>query len=391
MICFIIISIITIIIIFITIIIESSSFSPFSPSFSSTMSRFLFLILLFMSPCSWRLHPLQGWSRKPTATPWWQSCPTLSPFLTVFHPFYLTSAEALEGALRLVEPFSCSSFLRLSDFVSVIEPPRIDSTENPVPSSESSVFEWFITAHVSFSTFFPVLEPGCFFNSNIRLVQVAMLLHLDLCNGEAAVAEARKHKHERLLCLRLSTVSGCQLLTSLPGTPAAASDPSVTPSTVLLPESLPNTVLACRPMLQSVLSGTLHPRPPPPLCHWKEKVRARISSNSLTPFHLPVASLDILSRSLLGSSLALSHFSTVPFFRITFRSSFSSITLSASNYAALVKPSLQPALLPMMLLPPMLQPATIHNLYFHFLSSKIISTFLHTSLHSLPCPLVWPA
>ena len=101
------------------------------------------------------------------------------------------SQEALEGALRLAEPFSYSAeathvlfnspFLLLPDFVSVIGPPRIDSSVDPVPP-ELSVIEWLHNRAPRlipqrFRTFSPVPRGLVdFFNSNIHLVQVAFFL-----------------------------------------------------------------------------------------------------------------------------------------------------------------------------------------------------------------------
>ena len=98
------------------------------------------------------------------------------------------SQEALEGALRLAEPFSYSAeathvlfnspFLLLPDFVSVIGPPRIDSSVDPVPP-ELSVIERLHNRAPRlipqrFRTFSPVPRGLVdFFNSNIHLVQVA--------------------------------------------------------------------------------------------------------------------------------------------------------------------------------------------------------------------------
>ena len=184
------------------------------------------------------------------------------------------SAEALEGALRLAEPFSYSAeathvlfnspFLRLPDFASVIGPPRIDPSVDPVPP-ELSVIEWLHNRAPRlipqrFRTFSPVPRGLVdFFNSNIHLVQVAMLLHQHLCNDEDAVAEARRHKRDfsAVVFLRCPLPGTPAVInTPPPGAPAAATNPSVTPSAAIpLPDSLPNTALAPRPMLQSLPLG----------------------------------------------------------------------------------------------------------------------------------------
>ena len=183
------------------------------------------------------------------------------------------SAEALEGALRLAEPFSYSAeathvlfnspFLRLPDFASVIGPPRIDPSVDPVPP-ELSVIEWLHNRAPRlipqrFRTFSPVPRGFVdFFNSNIHLVQVAMLLHQHLCNDEDAVAEARRHKRDfsAVVFLRCPLPGTPAVInTPPPGAPAAATNPSVTPSAIPLPDSLPNTALAPRPMLQSLPLG----------------------------------------------------------------------------------------------------------------------------------------
>ena len=118
------------------------------------------------------------------------------------------SAEALDGALRLANPFSYtneashvlfnSPFLRLPD-LSVLRPPRIESYETPSPL-EPAVQDWLNNRAPRLipsrhRTFTPVpLGLVDYFNSNIHLPQVSMLIASHQCHNEDAAAEARRHK-----------------------------------------------------------------------------------------------------------------------------------------------------------------------------------------------------
>ena len=118
------------------------------------------------------------------------------------------SAEALDGALRLANPFSYtneashvlfnSPFLRLPD-LSVLRPPRIESYETPSPP-EPAVQDWLNNRAPRLipsrhRTYIPVpLGLVDYFNSNIHLPQVSMLIATHQCHIEDATAEARKQQ-----------------------------------------------------------------------------------------------------------------------------------------------------------------------------------------------------
>ena len=127
------------------------------------------------------------------------------------------SAEALDGALRLANPFSYtneashvlfnSPFLRLPD-LSVLRPPRIESYETPSPP-EPAVQDWLNNRAPRLipsrhRTYTPVpLGLVDYFNSNIHLPQVSMLIASHQCHNEDATAEARKHADTNVICLLL--------------------------------------------------------------------------------------------------------------------------------------------------------------------------------------------
>ena len=127
------------------------------------------------------------------------------------------SAEALDGALRLATSFSYtndashvlfnSAFLRLPD-LSVLRPPRIDSYETPLPP-EPAVQDWLNNRAprlipTRYREYSPVpLGLVDYFNSNIHLPQVSMLIATHQCNNEDATAEAHHLLHACLLALSL--------------------------------------------------------------------------------------------------------------------------------------------------------------------------------------------
>ena len=116
------------------------------------------------------------------------------------------SAEALDGAA----PFSYnndashvlfnSPFLRLPD-LSTLRPPRIDSYETPTPP-EPAVQDWLNNRAPRLipsrhRAYIPVpLGLVDYFNTNIHLPQVAMLIATHQCHNEEATAEARRHKRD---------------------------------------------------------------------------------------------------------------------------------------------------------------------------------------------------
>ena len=157
------------------------------------------------------------------------------------------SAEALEGALRLATPFSYnndashvlfnSPFLRLPD-LSVLRPPRIDSYENPSPP-EHAVQEWLnIRAPrlipSRYREYSPVpLGLVDYFNSNIHLPQVGMLIETHQCNNEDATAEARKHKRDFAPTAFLRIIPAGTVMTGnrLPDLPSTSPTPETLPHT----------------------------------------------------------------------------------------------------------------------------------------------------------------
>ena len=158
------------------------------------------------------------------------------------------SAEALDGALRLANPFSYtneashvlfnSPFLRLPD-LSVLRPPRIDSYETPSPP-EPAVQDWLNNRAPRLipsrhRTYIPVpLGLVDYFNSNIHLPQVSMLIATHQCHNEDATAEARKHKRDFsptafLRIIPADTVMSGNRLPDIPST-SPTPETSTTPS-----------------------------------------------------------------------------------------------------------------------------------------------------------------
>ena len=173
------------------------------------------------------------------------------------------SAEALDGALRLAAPFSYnndashvlfnSPFLRLPD-LSILRPPRIESYETPSPP-EPAVQDWLnnraprLIPH-RHREYIPVpLGLVDFFNTNIHLPQVAMLIATNQCHNEEATAEARKHKRE-FAALAFLRVPPAHTVTS-------GRQPPDPPSFSPTPETLPRTALASS-------SSIMPPRPSQP-------------------------------------------------------------------------------------------------------------------------------
>ena len=165
------------------------------------------------------------------------------------------SAEALDGALRLATPFSYtndashvlfnSPFLRLPD-LSVLRPPRIDSYETPTPP-EPAVQDWLNnraprlipSRHRAYT---PVpLGLVDYFNTNIHLPQVAMLIATHQCHNEEATAEARRHKRDfsPTAFLRITPADTVMSGNRLPDPPSTSPTPETLPRTALAPD-LPN-------------------------------------------------------------------------------------------------------------------------------------------------------
>ena len=189
------------------------------------------------------------------------------------------SAEALDGALRLANPFSYtneashvlfnSPFLRLPD-LSVLRPPRIESYETPSPP-EPAVQDWLNNRAPRLipsrhRTYIPVpLGLVDYFNSNIHLPQVSMLIATHQCHNEDATAEARKHKRDFsptafLRIIPADTVMSGNRLPDIPSTsPIHLRLYHVLPSPHLLPSSLPD--LSNRPQGQHNLPTRRRLRP----------------------------------------------------------------------------------------------------------------------------------
>ena len=161
------------------------------------------------------------------------------------------SAEALDGALRLATSFSYnndashvlfnSPFLRLPD-LSVLRPPRIDSYETPSPP-EHAVQEWLNNRAPRlipsrYREYSPVpLGLVDYFNSNIHLPQVGMLIATHQCNNEDATAEARKHKRDFAPTAFLRIIPAGTVMSGnrLPDLPSASPTPETLPRTALAP------------------------------------------------------------------------------------------------------------------------------------------------------------
>ena len=146
-----------------------------------------------------------------------------------------------------------SPFLRLPD-LSTLRPPRIDSYETPTPP-EPAVQDWLNNRAPRLipsrhRAYIPVpLGLVDYFNSNIHLPQVAMLIATHQCHNEDATAEARRHKRDfsPTAFLRITPADTVMSGNRLP-------DP---PSTSPTPETLPRTALAPSPSI-------IPPRPSQP-------------------------------------------------------------------------------------------------------------------------------
>ena len=170
------------------------------------------------------------------------------------------SAEALDGALRLATPFSYtndashvlfnSPFLRLPD-LSVLRPPRIDSYETPSPP-EPAVQDWLNnraprlipSRHREYT---PVpLGLVDYFNSNIHLPQVGMLIATHQCHNEEATAEARRHKRNWSPTAFLRIVPADTVMSGnrLPDLSSTSPTPETLPRTALAP---PPSIIPPRP------------------------------------------------------------------------------------------------------------------------------------------------
>ena len=203
------------------------------------------------------------------------------------------SAEALDGALRLATPFSYtndashvlfnSPFLRLPD-LSTLRPPRIDSYETPTPP-EPAVQDWLNnraprlipSRHRAYS---PVpLGLVDYFNSNIHLPQVAMLIATHQCHNEDATAEARRHKRDfsPTAFLRITPADTVMSGNRLPDPPALAPSPSIIP-----PRPSQPSALATQPA-HSPPSASTRPRHPPPTGPCSDPKRPRIPSKGSAP------------------------------------------------------------------------------------------------------------
>ena len=215
------------------------------------------------------------------------------------------SAEALDGALRLATPFSYTSdashvlfnspFLRLPD-LSVLRPPRIDSYETPSPP-EPAVQDWLNnraprlipSRHRAYT---PVpLGLVDYFNSNIYLPQVGMLIATHQCHNEEATAEARKHKRDfsPTAFLRIIPADTVMSGNRLPDLPSTSPTPETLPRTALAPSpsiipprpSQPSTVSARPP--HSSQSASTRPQHPPPTGPCSDPKRPRIPSKGSAP------------------------------------------------------------------------------------------------------------
>ena len=199
------------------------------------------------------------------------------------------SAEALDGALRLAAPFSYnndashvlfnSPFLRLPD-LSILRPPRIESYETPSPP-EPAVQDWLnnraprLIPH-RHREYIPVpLGLVDFFNSNIHLPQVAMLIATNQCHNEEATAEARKHKREfaALAFLRVPLAHTVTSGRQPPDPPSFSPTPETRPSqpSATAPQPVPSS--------HSVATRSQHP----PIGPCSDPKRPRIPSQGSAP------------------------------------------------------------------------------------------------------------
>jgi len=125
-----------------------------------------------------------------------------------------------------------SPFLRLPD-LSVLRPPRIDSYETPSPLR-------LIPSR--YREYHPVpLGLVDYFNSNIHLPQIGMLIATFQCNNDDATAQARKHKRDFAPTAFLRIIPA--------GTVMSGNRLPDLPSTSPTPETLPRTALAPSPSI----------------------------------------------------------------------------------------------------------------------------------------------
>ena len=128
----------------------------------------------------------------------------------------------------------------------MLRPPRIESYETPSPP-EPAVQDWLNnraprlipSRHREYT---PVpLGLVDYFNTNIHLPQVAMLIATHTCHNEDATADARRHKREfsPTTFLRVPPADTVMSGTRLPD------PPSISPT----PETLPRTALASSPSI----------------------------------------------------------------------------------------------------------------------------------------------
>ena len=215
------------------------------------------------------------------------------------------SAEALDGALRLATPFSYandasqvlfnSPFLRLPD-LSVLRPPRIDPYETPSPP-EHAVREWLNNRAPRlipsrYREYHPVpLGLVDYFNSNIHLPQVGMLIETHQCNNEEATAEARKHKRDFSPTVFLRIVSADTVMSGnrLPDLPSTSPTPETLPRTALAPSPSIIPVRSSQPSAASAQpphssqSASTRPQHPPPTGPCSDPKRPRIPSKGSAP------------------------------------------------------------------------------------------------------------
>ena len=148
-----------------------------------------------------------------------------------------------------------SPFLRLPD-LSVLRPPRIDSYETPSPP-EPAVQDWLNNRAPRLipsrhRTYIPVpLGLVDYFNSNIHLPQVSMLIATHQCHNEDATAEARKHKRDfsPTAFLRIIPADTVMSGNRLPDIPSTSPTPETLPRTALVPSP---SIIPPRPSQRSV-------------------------------------------------------------------------------------------------------------------------------------------
>ena len=188
-----------------------------------------------------------------------------------------------------------SPFLRLPD-LSVLRPPRIDSYETPSPP-EPAVQDWLNNRAPRLipsrhRAYIPVpLGLVDYFNSNIHLPQVGMLIATHQCHNEDATAEARKHKRDfsPTAFLRIIPADTVMSGNRLPDIPSTSPTPETLPRTALAPSpsiipprpSQPSAVSAQPP--HSSQSASTRPQHPPPTGPCSDPKRPRIPSKGSAP------------------------------------------------------------------------------------------------------------